>query len=217
MSNLHLSENRTALDETILWCSRQSFSPDQLESEETLHRRELIREAGGLLQRAGHGRDALESPDWRRAINILTEADPDSLAPLQDQLRSPQLKPRNALGEDITEAERQQIVTEVISRRSKLLASDRTIEIGHVYPEELGRLLIYYPAEHVADGASRYASKGFYDPFDAPPWDLWVLHEQGELLSWVPAILIPLAQEGIDANPVDCIRWADSAFILKPL
>jgi hypothetical protein len=30
----------------------------------------------------------------------------------------------------------------------------------------------------------------------------------GKLICWVPAVLIPLAQIGIDANPVDCIRWA---------
>src|ERR1035438_8049104 len=29
----------------------------------------------------------------------------------------------------------------------------------------------------------------------------------GKLICWVPAALIPLAQIGIDANPVDCIRW----------
>jgi hypothetical protein len=30
----------------------------------------------------------------------------------------------------------------------------------------------------------------------------------GKLICWVHAVLIPLAQIGIDANPVDCILWA---------
>lgn len=45
----------------------------------------------------------------------------------------------------------------------------------------------------------------------APPWDLWVHYTDGLLVSWVPDLLIDLAQRGIDANPVDCIRWADVA------
>ena len=43
-----------------------------------------------------------------------------------------------------------------------------------------------------------------------------VIVANGELISWVPDALISLAQEGIDANPVDCIHWGDSAFTLKP-
>jgi hypothetical protein len=79
-----------------------------------------------------------------------------------------------------------------------------------VHASQEGRLLIYYPAENVSDGASKYASNGFYDPFDAPPWDLWVSYDSGELISWVPNALVTLAQDGMDANIVDCIKWADS-------
>jgi hypothetical protein len=49
-----------------------------------------------------------------------------------------------------------------------------------------------------------------------PRGTLWVSYDRGELISWVPNALISLAQEGIDANPVDCIHWADSTFTLKP-
>jgi hypothetical protein len=143
-------------------------------------------------------------------MDMFKEADPNSLAPLEDQLRSPQLMPRCALDTDISEAERQQIVAAVVSGRSQLLSSHETTAEGTLDQTDMGRLLIYNPRENVADGASRYSSKGFFDFSDAPPWDTWVYYAQGELISWVPADLVPIAQEGIDANPVECIRWADS-------
>jgi hypothetical protein len=31
------------------------------------------------------------------------------------------------------------------------------------------------------------------------------------LISWVPDILVPVAQAGIDGNPVECILWTDAA------
>ena len=70
------------------------------------------------------------------------------------------------------------------------------------------RLLIYECQETVVDGASEAASLGFYDLLDAPPWDTWVLYRNGEVLCCVPDFAIPRAQDGIDANPVDCIHWA---------
>jgi hypothetical protein len=213
--NLSSLANSKALNETISWCLRQSFSSSSQETPEMLHRRWLTKEAGKLLQHAGHGQEALNSPAWRKAMDMLKEADPDSLAPLEHQLRSPQLKPRQALGENITDIERQLLVTEVVSHRANLLALSGNIGPGRTLQDPEGRLLVHYPAENVSDGASKYASKGFYDPFDAPPWDLWVSYDRGELISWVPDALISLAQAGIDANIVDCIHWADSAFTLK--
>jgi hypothetical protein len=72
-----------------------------------------------------------------------------------------------------------------------------------------GRPLLYVPSENVSDGASTYASNGFFDLYDCPPWDTWLQYSRGTLVSWVPEVLIPLAQIGIDANPVECIKWAD--------
>jgi hypothetical protein len=71
------------------------------------------------------------------------------------------------------------------------------------------RLLIYECQETVEDGASEAASLGFYDLPDAPPWDTWVLYRNGAVFCCVPDFAIPRAQDGIDANPVDCIHWAD--------
>ena len=71
------------------------------------------------------------------------------------------------------------------------------------------KLLIYEYLETVEDGAAEAASKGFYDVHDAPPWDTWVSHADGALFCCVPDFAISQAQKGIDANPVDCIHWAD--------
>jgi hypothetical protein len=72
-----------------------------------------------------------------------------------------------------------------------------------------GRLLVYEPLETVDDGASEAGSMGFYDVHDAPPWDTWFLYADHEVLCWVPEFAVSRAQKGIDASPVDCIRWAD--------
>jgi hypothetical protein len=75
-----------------------------------------------------------------------------------------------------------------------------------------GRLLGYGPDETVLDGASEGATHGFFNWEDEPPWDLWlgwmVETSGGQyLVSWIPPSLLKTAQEGIDANPVDCIHW----------
>jgi hypothetical protein len=141
-------------------------------------------------------------------MEMLKEAQPDSLAPLEDQLRSPVLKPSIPIGSICSKPEMiQATVAEVITKRSQILALDASGYTGGQSLETAGRLLLYEPAENVSDGASRYSSEGFYDPNDAPPWDSWVHYSEGKLFCWVPGVLIPLAQIGIDANAVDCIRW----------
>ena len=42
------------------------------------------------------------------------------------------------------------------------------------------------------DGASRYASNGFFDAYDCAPWDLWLQYSDRTLISWVPEILFPI-------------------------
>jgi hypothetical protein len=195
---------RKALEETVLWCSRQQLSPRAEETTELLRRRRLVDEAGKLLRQ-----HAYETRGWQRAMEMLKEAQPDSLAPLEDQLRSAILKPSIPIEDICSKPEMiQVIVAEVIAKRSQILALDSSGYTSGQLLETAGRLILYEPAENVADGASRYSSEGFYDSNDAPPWDSWVHYSESKLICWVPAVLIPLAQVGIDANPVDCIRWA---------
>lgn len=92
--------------------------------------------------------------------------------------------------------------------RSQILkeGSIETLDIASAL--SMSKLLIYEPLETVSDGAAEAASGGFYDVKDAPPWDTWFLYSNGAVFCCVPDSAISRAQDGIDANPVDCIRWA---------
>jgi hypothetical protein len=41
-----------------------------------------------------------------------------------------------------------------------------------------------------------------------PPWDTWICFLEQYLVSWVPPQLRDLANDGIDANPEQCILWS---------
>ena len=100
------------------------------------------------------------------------------------------------------------VVSSVCDKRAAILA-------GRSGPNLLSlRFLIYEPEEQVSDGSSAYASKGFSDDFDEPGWATWIDSYRDpdlgvRLLCCVPPCLVEAAQAGIDANPVDCIHWAD--------
>ncbi len=209
------------VSEVALWCSLQTLTGFHQDSPDEARRRELLKEAGRLME-GYHQRNSLlrhlpnwlqrhlpSERRWTRAMTLLGEADPDSLAPLEHQLRSSALKPAESIGGFCSEERRHEIVDRVINLRSSLinphLAEEPTIPPKRVQ----GRFLLYVPDENVSDGASRYASNGFFDPYDCPPWDSWLQYSDRTLISWVPEVLFPLAQAGIDANPIDCIRWAD--------
>jgi hypothetical protein len=80
-----------------------------------------------------------------------------------------------------------------------------------------GRLLAYFPDADLTDGAAEVESRGFFDVFNAPPWDTWVAYVEEEatgdwsytsyLVAWVPPELLELAAAGIEVNPEDCIAW----------
>jgi hypothetical protein len=203
--------------EVAQWCSFQKLTAFHQDSPDEARRRELLTEANNLLATVKYNRDSwlkqlLPGPDeqrWTRAMNLIREADPDTLAPLEHQLRSPKLKPPDSVGSSYSEESRQEMVNAVIDLRSSLIKS-RLLQEPPSSPSQIrGRLLIYVPSENVSDGASKFASNGFFDAYDCPPWDLWLRYSDRTLTSWVPEVLFPLAQAGIDANPVECIRWAE--------
>jgi hypothetical protein len=79
-----------------------------------------------------------------------------------------------------------------------------------------GDLLLYLPDQQLADGAAEYASLGFFDLDNTPPWDSWValvrdpqadLSDRDQLVCYVPAELRAVVQRGIDVNPERCILW----------
>ena len=202
------------IGEVALWCSRQELTAFHEDSPDEARRRDLLKEANSLLATVRHRREGwlqrfLPTEQlWSRAIDLIREADPNTLAPLENQLRSPELKPLDSIGSSYSEESRQEMVDAVIELRSSLIEPALLREpASSNHPR--GRILFYVPGENVSDGASRFASSGFFDAYDCPPWDLWLRYADRILTSWVPEILFPLAQAGIDANPVECIRWAD--------
>ncbi|HEU4557062.1 MAG TPA: hypothetical protein VFS20_04405 [Longimicrobium sp.] len=119
------------------------------------------------------------------------------------------------------------------SRRPRTLESDyfagvRTVAGGpspsrHRAPQgELagGRLLVYFPDADLCDGAAELESEGFFDVFNAPPWDTWVAfasdrtepHDSSYsnyLIAYVPPVFVELCSAGIEVNPEQCIRWIE--------
>ena len=203
------------IDEVALWCSFQELTAFHNDSPDESRRRGLLKEANRLLATARYTgeswlqRSLPNGRRWTRAMNLIREADPDSLAPLEHQLRSATLKPPDSIGSGYSEESRQEMVNQVIDLRSSLIKSQPLREHVGSTRQLCGRLLLYVPSENVSDGTSRYASNGFFDAYDCPPWDLWLQYSDRTLISWVPEILFPLAQAGIDANPVESIRWAN--------
>ena len=198
-----------SLAETVLWCAHQSITAVSPETPDTLYRRGLIQEAN-ILQRGLS--DLLwerwkQDPDWNRARALYEEADTSSLDLLRNQLRSPALKPLAAQSASLQALRMyfQEGVQHVTLSRAGAIA-ELGLEGDAVF--DGGRLLHYFPMENLCDGASRYASNGFFDDDNVPPWDTWCSYDNDTLTSWVPEILVPLAQLGIDANPEQCICWA---------
>ncbi len=205
---------RQSLAETFAWCGNQQIIASVEETENVKRRRILGQQAGQLIHRAYTQRNRLwnrilrrnytETQPWRQGMELYRRADLSSIGLLEDQLRTPSLRPSSSLSEVRTAADRDDIVLSVVTRRSVLVSAQ-----AQSSDVRAGKLLLYVPEENLADGAARYTSNGFFDVDNVPPWDTWVAFSQGTLLSWVPPLLIGLAQSGIDVNPEGCIRWID--------
>jgi hypothetical protein len=142
---------------------------------------------------------------------------------LSHQLRSPKIDPSAALQRphlpetqesiqawvQVRNSQYRQAVSQVTAQRSHLLAAMKVSTLDSDAAQAHGQLLIYFPMETVSCGASAASTQGFFDGKDAPPWDTWFWYSDGGILSWVPEDFVSRAQAGIDANPVDCIHWAD--------
>lgn len=214
------TNHRLRLAETISWCLAQSLESAPSETDEVKHRRHLIDHAGELMRKAHRGlknddfSKMFKAPEYREASRLLNEADPDSLEPLKDQLRTISLRPFSMFDcGPQTSAERISIVEDVANRRAGLLkAMGRYPMISDATLTE-GRIMLYAPDENLFDGAAKYSSKGFFDVNNVPPWDTWVCYVDGYLVSWVPPVLEGLASAGIEVNPEECIQWAIPAFL----
>lgn len=201
-----------SLKDAILWCADRQLTATPADDEEIRRRRELMNraqellhgamvESRSLLNRIRH-RNYTELPNYQRGMELVSQANPVSFTSFTTRLRSPELQPSSSLsGAEIPGF----IVQSVVSRRAALVS-----ELSHpqtaAYRAE-GRLLTYWPEENLACGGAEYASVGFFDGDNAPPWDTWVAFSGKGLLSWVPGELVDLASKGIEANPEACIAW----------
>ena len=201
-----------SLKETILWCSERQLTATPADDEEIRRRRELMSQAQELLYGAMlesrslvnriRYRSYSELPKYRRSMELVSQANPASFISFTRRLRSSELQPASALNgaEDPGF-----IVQSVVSRRATLVSELTHMQIGAYRAE--GRLMSYWPEENLACGGAEYASVGFFDVDNTPPWDTWVAFSGGALLSWVPGELVDLASKGIEANPEACIAW----------
>jgi len=199
---------RTRLTETVVWCLSQSLESNPAESAEIKKRRRLGEEAGKLSRRGYQSRLPLWGSYLKRcARRLYDRAKLFEVTPLAHQLRSPLFRPARFIYPQ-SDTERLSIVENLAEKRAAQL------RLLGLYPSTLlgdlseGRLLLYAPNENLCDGAAKYASKGFFDVDNIPPWDTWVCSFAKYLVSWVPPQFIELANQGVDANPEQCILWA---------
>jgi len=138
------------------------------------------------------------------------------VAAISTSLRSERLRPR------ILEIDRAAVVRDVAHQRAADPAVRSAPAVQSIEDLRGGRLLVYFPDMELADGAAQAETNGFFDVNDAPPWDTWVglfsdpeLTGQGEkgvyLVSWVPAELTPIVQEGLDVSMTECIVWLENS------
>jgi hypothetical protein len=214
------------LGETISWCLSQKIVCEPHEDEHIVHRRELNREGTELISKAykmlAPYEHASRISRWiaRRAIRraaeirrqgeqLMATANVGSIVPpLRHQLRSEALRD---LAESLARVgtDHAAIVERVADRRSQLLRSSGTHLDSPVPGLHGGRLLVFAPEDNLACGAAEYASMGFFDVDNVPPWDTWIAMFGKYLVSWVPSQIVPLVQEGLDVNPEQCILWSD--------
>lgn len=140
-------------------------------------------------------------------------------------LRSPELRPRPIAacgGPGAPDPRRQEHVREarvdaLAEARRKLLGGGTVSGVSGPLNLRGGRILLQAPDDNLTDGASEAASEGFLNIDEEPPWDTWLCYSppegqksspnNGYLVSYVPAVFVPLVQHGIDVNVVGCMLW----------
>jgi len=191
----------------------QSLGADHVDSDAIRQRHGLylqseqqLREARLFANQGWFSRKISDTKQWQRAMALLKQIR-DSLGPIEHRLRSAELKPTVSLDDFGARVPWAEAVAEVVAKRSQLTnkispKKDAGNAVG-------GRLLLYNPSENLACGAAQVSSNGFFDVNNVPPWDVWVDFSEETLVSWVPPLLVEVAQMGIDVNPEECVRWAD--------
>jgi hypothetical protein len=213
MADFSSESFQRSLAETIAWCDMQSLGTDQVDLDAIRKRHSLYVQSEQQLQEArlsaSQGwfrRKISDTKQWQQAMALLKQIR-DSLGPMEHRLRSAELKPTFSLDDFGARAPWEGAVAEVVAKRSQLTNKIPPKKEGGT--AVVGRLLFYNPSENLACGAAQVSSNGFFDVNNVPPWDIWVDFSEGILVSWVPLMLVQVAQMGIDVNPEECIRWGD--------
>ena len=188
---------------------RHSIESNPAESIEAQQRRRLGAQAAESAKRSAQ---TSRPKFWkayllRRALRRYAKAKLHQLVPLAKQLRSPSLQPVSFEPAQPFVA-RAQIVETLADKRAEQLRIEQRYPSTPLMDLGGGRLLLYAPDENLCDGAAQSSSKGFFDVDNIPPWDTWVCFVDRYLVSWVPPQLLDLANQGINANPEQCILWA---------
>jgi hypothetical protein len=68
-----------------------------------------------------------------------------------------------------------------------------------------GLLLVYFPTPPHSHGAARAASDGYFDTYDAPPWDTWAAYieeaNRSYLVTWVPPQALAAVTAALELAP----------------
>lgn len=204
---------RQSLAETILWCTHRQRTGAPLPHDRIRERFKLMDQATELMRQALVGEEwdlatldrVQKNRDYKRGRELLSEAERTLPISLAGHLRSPELRPESLPDRKPVCSATEDAVHSLAAKRASLIST-----LGRAAkdaPAAAGRLLVYWPNENLADGAAEYASFGFFDADNTPPWDTWVAFSGKALLSWVPGELVDLVSKGIEANPEACIGW----------
>jgi hypothetical protein len=158
--------------------------------------------------------------EWRSNYEHYRQEHGEGYEALAPVLRTPELEPRG-FEYPATAAMRAEVMERLAETRAALLR-----KAGR-YPVEIsgdlagGHLLVHDPDGSDSSGGSWVNSKGFFDVEDAPPWDCWITVIQQEVerppgwescvVSWIPPTMLAIAEDGIWAAVMDCVKWADKA------
>lgn len=210
------------LVETTAWCALQKLQNNPPESEDVKRRRALGERAANHAF-AAHQLEAASPFKWvtrgkvkkmkDEASQMYADARLHEIRPLAQQLRTPALGRFAGFETNQPADQRTAIVETLCDARATLLREAAAAVSSAAVDLAGGRLLRYDYDCNVKDGAAAYDSKGFFDDESAPPWDTWVCYYGESVIAYVPRILCGLAQRGIEVDPVECIRWADSKLI----
>lgn len=135
------------------------------------------------------------------------------------------------------ESEDRRLVEAVVRARADVLRAENWYPLAAASHLNGGTLIAYYPMVGFDDGTPAFASDGFFDVADAPPFETWLglasgdsgrqyspsgnwregalqQHEQWSgtytddyLIAYVPPDLIDLVSAGIKVNFIDGINW----------